>query len=481
MAVAIDDTPDVAFERLYERHVTDVYRYVLAVLRNPADAEDVTQTTFMNAYRAMKRGERPEKPQNWLITIAHNACRTRYIRASRRPQEVPLEVGTNDVAVPETEKPNVRAVLQALSELPFNQRSALVMRELEGRSYDEIATALGVTVPAVEMLIFRARRSLRLQRGSLKGIIGLVPLPASLATFGGGAAVVGGTALGLAGLGKIAAVIAALAVGGAVGYEAAGVKLPHREAQVVRAVPVADDVVANAAVARSRPLVSKPAAQHPVATRPARTKVRTASPPRTTRPRPQPRPTAPTAASGSAGDPASAQAGGKANAQPRPAAAPTNAAAPKIQVQLRPATTAGGAVKQTVQKTVTQTVDQVHHTVGQATHAVGQATHVVGQATDAVSQATHVVQTVVDQVTSVPSKVTPALPPAPVVVQTPPAVTVPAVTVPAVTVPTVVPDPVGTAPVPAPAPPADPPAPPVQVSVPAVTTPTATLPVPKLP
>jgi RNA polymerase sigma factor (sigma-70 family) len=459
MAIAVDDTPDVAFERLYERHVTDVYRYVLAVLRNPADAEDVTQTTFMNAYRAMKRGERPEKPQNWLITIAHNACRTRYIRASRRPQEVPLEVGTDDVAVPETEKPNVRAVLQALSELPFNQRSALVMRELEGRSYDEIATALGVTVPAVEMLIFRARRSLRLQRGSLKGIIGFVPLPASLATFGSGAATVGGTALGLAGLGKIAAVVAALAVGGAVGYEAAGVKLPHRQAEAVRAVAVADDV-ASAAIARPRPAaVPRAGTPHALATRPARTSVHVAHPPKTTRPRQ----TAPAAAPAAA---AAAPAATPASAHPRnaPAAAASTPASNGSTAHLGSVSTTVAAAKQTVQETVTHTVGQVNQTVGQTSH---------------------VVQTAVDEVTSLPSKVTSALPPVPVPVPRPPAVTVPAVTVPAVTVPpvtlpAVVPDPVATAPAPGPSiapPPATVPA----VTVPAVSTPTTTLPVPKLP
>src|ERR671939_386234 len=91
---------DRAFERLYEKHVGDVYRYALVVLRNPADAEDVTQTTFLNAYRAFQRGERPRAPQNWLMAIAHNVCRQRFRQAARRPNEVALE---DDVAefVPE--------------------------------------------------------------------------------------------------------------------------------------------------------------------------------------------------------------------------------------------------------------------------------------------------------------------------------------------------------------------------------------------
>ena len=82
-----------AFERLYQRHVGDVYRYSLAILRNPSDAEDVTQTTFLNAYRAYRSGERPDSPRAWLIAIAHNVCRQRFRQAQRRPREVAFDDG----------------------------------------------------------------------------------------------------------------------------------------------------------------------------------------------------------------------------------------------------------------------------------------------------------------------------------------------------------------------------------------------------
>jgi RNA polymerase sigma factor (sigma-70 family) len=167
MAPLIAHRPGVdrAFERLYRRHALDVYRYAQAVLRNQADAEDVTQTTFMNAYRALERGERPESPHNWLIAIAHNVCRQRFRAASRRPQEVMIEDDVADHLVqPEDEDaPSPEDIKRALSHLAFNQRAALVMRELEGRSYTEIADLLGVSVSAVETLIFRARRALREQ------------------------------------------------------------------------------------------------------------------------------------------------------------------------------------------------------------------------------------------------------------------------------------------------------------------------------
>jgi RNA polymerase sigma-70 factor (ECF subfamily) len=149
---------DQAFEILYRRYVKDVYHYALALLRNPADAEDVTQTTFLNAYRAYQRGIEIEKPQNWLIKICHNVARTRYARASRRVKEVPLEDHVDQLAVPDTDQPDVVGVLRALARLPFNQRAALAMRELEGRSYAEIADTIGVSVSAVETLIFAPER-----------------------------------------------------------------------------------------------------------------------------------------------------------------------------------------------------------------------------------------------------------------------------------------------------------------------------------
>src|SRR6266699_1388791 len=156
---------DRAFERLYNRHVGDVYRYALAVMRNPADAEDVTQTTFLNAYRAyVEKGSRPEKPQNWLIAIAHNVCRQRFRQSARRPTEVAFDddIGSQLVE-PDDDAPSGEDIRRALGHLAFNQRAALVMRELEGRSYAEIAEILELSPSAVETLIFRARRALREQ------------------------------------------------------------------------------------------------------------------------------------------------------------------------------------------------------------------------------------------------------------------------------------------------------------------------------
>jgi RNA polymerase sigma factor (sigma-70 family) len=157
---------DRGFERIYRRHVADVYRYALAVLRDPADAEDVTHTTFLNAYRAFKAGDAPRAPANWLLGIAHGICRQRFRHAARRVGELALDPGLE--ASDADDLPTARDLRRALGRLAFNQRAALVMRELEGRSYAEIASVLGMSVASSETLVFRARRAMREQlEGSL--------------------------------------------------------------------------------------------------------------------------------------------------------------------------------------------------------------------------------------------------------------------------------------------------------------------------
>ena len=150
---------DRAFERIYRQNVRHVYGYALAVLHSPEDAEDVTQATFLNAYRAYKRGEFPRSPDNWLISIAHGLCDQRA-RQESRLEAVAYEDQAEE-AVPEDEGPSPNDVRRALGRLPFDQRAALIMREVEGRSYAELVEILGVSNAEVESLLFRARRALR--------------------------------------------------------------------------------------------------------------------------------------------------------------------------------------------------------------------------------------------------------------------------------------------------------------------------------
>lgn len=148
-----------AVDDLYRRHGSEVYRYALAVLGNHADAEDVMQTTFLNAYRSLEQGVRPRKPSNWLLTIASNAIKQRFRQELARPRQVELDDRLAD-ASGDDDGPTVGELLTALSRIPPQQRQAIVLREFEGRSYNEIANILGVTTSALETLLFRARRSL---------------------------------------------------------------------------------------------------------------------------------------------------------------------------------------------------------------------------------------------------------------------------------------------------------------------------------
>jgi RNA polymerase sigma-70 factor, ECF subfamily len=179
---------DTSFERLYRRHRRDVYGAVLRDVRDPDEAEDVTQIAFMNAFRAIRRGEEPDKPRAWLVTIARNVVRRRYQVLARRPQEVALdpEVAA-DLA--DVDGPTAGEIAAAIRRLPPNQRAVTLLREIQGRSYAEIAEQLELSLAAVETLIFRARRSLskelqladhvpttQRRTRSLRGLLGL-PLP----------------------------------------------------------------------------------------------------------------------------------------------------------------------------------------------------------------------------------------------------------------------------------------------------------------
>ena len=149
-------------EQLYRGHRDAVYRSVLRDVRDPHEAEDVTQTAFLQAYRSVLRGRRPERPLAWLLTIADNLRRRRFVRAHAKPREVAL---VEEVAA--ADAPSASEIRDALEDLPTNQRAAFMLRELGGLSYDEIARHLDVSVGSVQMLLFRARRTLREESAEL--------------------------------------------------------------------------------------------------------------------------------------------------------------------------------------------------------------------------------------------------------------------------------------------------------------------------
>jgi len=149
-----------AFESLYRLNRSPVYAYALSRVRHTADAEDITQTTFMNAYCALHRGVAPRDDLQWLLAIARNVCRDRFRDSKRRPKEEPLAEWIKLIQPDEPEFA-VKDVVRELAALDPRQRQILVMREFEGRSYAEISAQLGVSEAAVQTLLVRARRSLR--------------------------------------------------------------------------------------------------------------------------------------------------------------------------------------------------------------------------------------------------------------------------------------------------------------------------------
>jgi RNA polymerase sigma-70 factor, ECF subfamily len=140
-----------AFERTYRRHVGDVYRYALGVLGDSFAAEDVTRTTFLHAFRAFRHHRGPRPSLNSILAVAHGVCRVRD--GSRRHEE--SDSPTED------EVATAAGLRRTLGRLSYDQRAILVMREVDSRSYAEIAEILAVSVSDVEALIFRARHELR--------------------------------------------------------------------------------------------------------------------------------------------------------------------------------------------------------------------------------------------------------------------------------------------------------------------------------
>jgi RNA polymerase sigma factor (sigma-70 family) len=205
-------------ERLYARHKRDVYRFVLRDVRDPDEAEDITQTAFLDAFRALRRGDEPQQPQAWLLTIAQNAARRRFRTRAARPSEVELDA--DFLAAPDREGPSAEEIRVALERLRPAQREALVLREIGGRSYVEIAAAMDMSVPAVETLLFRARRALRVEldeeapRTRRRALGSLVPLPG----FGwDGLGSLAGWLSGRAATVKVAGAVSAAVLGTGVG------------------------------------------------------------------------------------------------------------------------------------------------------------------------------------------------------------------------------------------------------------------------
>jgi RNA polymerase sigma-70 factor, ECF subfamily len=158
---------DRDFSELYRAHLRDVYSYAYYRIGNHHDAEDLTEQTFLQAYRHFERAMResngrPLRP--WLIRIAHNLAANYYRDRSRRPQTALDDADTLSALHPTEElveeREELKEVLAGVTQLPDDRREALIMRFALGMDNREISRALGRTEGATKVLIHRAIKQL---------------------------------------------------------------------------------------------------------------------------------------------------------------------------------------------------------------------------------------------------------------------------------------------------------------------------------
>jgi RNA polymerase sigma factor (sigma-70 family) len=150
-----------AFEAIVDRYRRPLLRYCARLLP-PARAEDAVQQTFLNAYAAMQRGDAELDLRPWLYRIARNACLNALRENGWSYEQVDeLRRGTESAYEVAERRSELREVVAAVHTLPARQREAVVLRELEGRTYDQIAREMHSSEGAVRQLLNRARNTLR--------------------------------------------------------------------------------------------------------------------------------------------------------------------------------------------------------------------------------------------------------------------------------------------------------------------------------
>lgn len=163
-----------AFEREALPHADVLYNFALRMTNNPADAEDLVQETFLKAFRFWSSYEPGTNIRAWLFRIMKNSYINRYRRESRQPEFVDYD-DVKEFHIPEAERQAGRSDLQqaafrnlldddvagAIRELPDDFRTVLILCDIEGLTYEEIAEFVDVPLGTVRSRLHRARKALR--------------------------------------------------------------------------------------------------------------------------------------------------------------------------------------------------------------------------------------------------------------------------------------------------------------------------------
>jgi RNA polymerase sigma-70 factor, ECF subfamily len=163
-----------AFDALVLKYQHKVVKLVMRYMRNPVEAEDVAQEAFIKAYRALPQFRGDSAFYTWLYRIAINTAKNALVSRDRSPVDYELDLQNPDESydmharLKDSETPEALALTEeiratvnsAIEALPEDLRTAIVLREIEGLSYEEIAAAMECPVGTVRSRIFRAREAI---------------------------------------------------------------------------------------------------------------------------------------------------------------------------------------------------------------------------------------------------------------------------------------------------------------------------------
>ena len=168
---------DAAFAALYARYERRIYAFVYRMMGNPDDAFDLTQETFLKAYRALDKTDAELNVNAWLHRIASNACMD-VLRRRQRLRWLPWEGAKHDRASSQREDDpedtllgdeTQRSVTRVLQAMSTRNRQAMILREYEGLSCEDIGEIMGVSRSAVKSILFRGREEFRKLYVQLEG------------------------------------------------------------------------------------------------------------------------------------------------------------------------------------------------------------------------------------------------------------------------------------------------------------------------